>query len=498
MVFVTVLLGVAILFRDENVGAMPDLLLFLGNVTLSMAGWECYRRRRNSELLRWVTLIAAIGVDTLVLRHAGGANSEFVFLYFFSIASAALLIGLLGSMTMAIFSMAGFAYLLQANSTGVGAQFQLRLFVYGTNFFLTALLSSYLCEKFRQRERAHSKILGELAQTRLDTQAILDSLSTGLVVVDGELKLRYSNPAGHQILGLCEKPKPSEVEEVFTEGNPMGDAIRKVAANQCDGKRMEIELTYAESAKAIGMTASAFFDTKGDVRGYILLFSDLTQYKLAEQSERIQERLAAIGLLARDLAHEIRNPLATVRGCVELMNHSEQSAQDLATCGRLALKESDRLNNLLRDFLTFANLDIPNKKIGDLAALVRDQVRELPLSISVSDELPEHLPMLFDSDQMTLVVGSILLTLAEWSEQNGQIQLKPTNSSRSGIRFLLTDRVIPPEYKEAVFQPFSHIHKKSHGLALPTASRAMHGHGGRISLDSEPGLGTWFEIELLK
>lgn len=497
MVFVTVLLGVAALFRSNVSSEVPYLLLLLSNITLSLGCWEWYRRHRNSILLRWITLVTAVTLDTLVLRYAGGARSEFVFLYFFSIGSAALLISLYGSLVIAGLSVAGYALLLSLEADLFMPETMLRVFIYGMNFLLAAFISSYLCEKIRRREHAHAKALGELEQTRLDTQAILDSLSTGLVTLDKNMKLLYSNPAGHKILGLSDQPDHRDIEMVFADDQPMGIALHKIIESKSDSKRLEIEIKEtAGSPRTIGMTTSAFHDKKGELRGYILLFSDLTQYKVAEKTERDKERLAAIGGLARDLAHEIRNPLATVRGCVEMMNMEGQTESDIRVCGQLALKESDRLNDLLRDFLTFARLDIPVKKEGNLAQLIRHQIDERSGTVKIQELLPENLPATFDSEQMTLVIDAILLSLIEWAENDSEIKVESIMGSRSSIRFLLSKRIIPPEYRADVFRPFSNIHRKSRGLALPTASRAMHGHGGSICLDSEAGVGTWFEIEI--
>jgi signal transduction histidine kinase len=178
------------------------------------------------------------------------------------------------------------------------------------------------------------------------------------------------------------------------------------------------------------------------------------------------------------------------------MSMSGGSEDDLRTCSQLALKESDRLNNLLRDFLTFARLDIPLKKEGDLAALIRDRLSGHQLKVAVTDQLPEQAVAEFDADQMGLVVDAVLLSLAEWAEEGNDIRISMSNSSRKKFKFILTGKIVPAVYKDAVFQPFSNIHKKSRGLALPTASRAVHGHGGTIRLESEEGVGTWFELEI--
>jgi signal transduction histidine kinase len=90
----------------------------------------------------------------------------------------------------------------------------------------------------------------------------------------------------------------------------------------------------------------------------------------------------------------------------------------------------------------------------------------------------------------------VILSLAEWAEGKGEIRLEARSNGQPTIRFLLTKKTVPAEYKQAVFQPFSSANRANHGLALPTALRAVHAHGGTLTLETEPGVGTWFDLKL--
>lgn len=496
MVFVTVLLGVAMIFTPGGQNPITYLMLFGANATLSLGCWEWYRRSRHAAPVRWVALTGAVSLDTLVLYHTGGADSVFVFLYFFSIGSAGILTGLGGSLWTAVLSSAGLVWLFQSSSPQWFIHDGLRAFVFSVNFFLTAILTAYVFEKLRERERTHQKTLGELEQIRLDTQAILDSLSTGVVVIDGADYVLYSNPAGRRILGLGAYSANQDVQELLRVDQPMGEAVRQLKRNENSETRTEIELSTSDSRRPIGLSISQMVGVDGETRGYIVLFSDLTKIKEVERSERERERLAAVGRLARELAHEIRNPLATVRGCVEMMRIGDANAPEMTSFMDLALRESDRLNVLLRDFLTFARLGAPQKQPLDLVTLIRKRLAVHPENIGVVDHLPPVFETEYDTDQILLVIDAILLSLYEWAEGPGQIHVETSAAQPRRIRFLLSDRAVTPEIKEAAFQPFSGVVRTFSGLALPTALRAIHAHGGSLSLESEPGVGTWFELTI--
>jgi len=377
-----------------------------------------------------------------------------------------------------------------------GVDVGLKVFVYAANFAVTAVLASYLFRRLSERERVHQKTLGELEQIRLDTQAILDSLSSGVLALDRAGRVLYSNPAGRTILNLARNAEVKDVEALLQPDRPMGAALQARLEAGSKESRSEFSLPVDNGTRPIGLSVSPLLDTAGELRGHIVLFVDLTKAKEAERAERERERLAAIGRLSRDLAHEIRNPLATVRGCVEIIKTCEVRESEMAPYLELALRESDRLNGLLRDFLAFAHLEPPRKRTHDLLSVIRNRLEEKPAGMTVVDHLPDHMVAEFDADQLALAVDAVLLSLFEWAEGQGEIRLEVGPAGPSCVRFTLPNVAIPAEIKEAVQQPFSGMQRVRNGLAIPTAMRAVHAHGGQLTLDSRPGVGTWFELAI--
>ncbi|MBI5059428.1 hypothetical protein HZB60_06570 [candidate division KSB1 bacterium] len=494
LIFVTVLLGIGLLYRADAVGAGPYLTLLAVNAGLSLGCWEWYRHRRLALLLQWFALSAAVIVDTLVLWYTGGSNSEFVFLYFFSVGSAGLLTGITGSMWVTLLATAGVLWLDWSATGRIDAFSGLRGFGYGVNFALTAALASYVHDRFAQRERRHRETLGELAQSKLDTQAILDSLGTGLVVLNREQQLLFSNPAGLQILGLAEDASGQAIESKLHDQAELVAALR--GSDGSPERRSEMSVATGTGVRPVGYSISSLTTPEGELRGHIVLFNDLTRIKEAERQERERDRLAAVGMLSRDLAHEIRNPLATVRGCVEMLSRSPAANAEQLPYFQLALKESDRLNGFLADFLTFARLDAPHRAPDDLRELIRRCLRHASLRMPVRETLEASLPVQIDTEQISLAVDTILLTLSEWGEQGDELQIEGACDDTATVRFRLGGRVLSPEIRDAAFRPFSGVQKRSSGLALPIAMRAVHAHGGTLVLESDTQTGTYFELSL--
>lgn len=495
LVFVTVLLGVAALFRHAGGSLGTYFALFAANAMLSLGGWEGYRRNRFPQLLQSITLTLAVVLDTLVLYYTAGGASVFLFLYFFSIGAAGLMTGRVGSLWTAALCTAGLAW-LQRHPAALANEGWHTIVLYGLNFVLTALLASYFHAWFKQREKAHRVTLGELEQVRLDTQAILDSLGTGVVVIGKDRRVLYSNPAGRAVLGLSTAASGAEVETCLSEATSVSPAMGQALSQQDAVQAGDVQLTHLEDECILGYTVSPLGGVNGGLRGQILLLSDLTPMKLAERAERERERLAAVGMLSRDLAHEIRNPLATVRGCVEMLKLTDGKEQDQVRFLDLALRESDRLNNLLRDFLKFAQVENAHKQPLNVADFIRRRLPRDTDNLMFIDRLPSTLDLECDADQLGLILDAVLLALAEWAEGQGEIRLEARQNGAHVIRFLLTGKTVPADYRTAVFQPFSSVNRASHGLALPTALRAAHANGGKLTLDTEAGVGTWFELKL--
>ncbi len=491
LIFVTVLLGAAALYRPAETSWGALAWLFVANAALSVGCAELHRRGRFQGASRWIALTGAVIVDTLVLRAAGGSEIDFAYLYLFTVGAAGLLVGISGSLWTAVLSTLAIAWLMSNGLSSFGTVEWLRVAGFAMALTVVGLFTSYVHDRLLQKERTHRATLGELEQTRLDTQAILDSLGTGLIVLNRQAEVMYSNPVGRTILGLTEESSSDDLMQIF-RGHIHSQETPSRYSEPSD--RMELIVETRSGPKPVGFAISLLKDRKAAPRGHIIIFSDLSKVKEAERRERERDRLAAVGMLSSDLAHEIRNPLATVRGCTEMISVSGPVSVEQMKYLSLALSESDRLNKLLADFLTFAQLKNPQRRAGDLHDLIHTRIDMTRATIAVVDRLRGGYETEFDEEQMSLAVDLILLTLSEWADGTGELRVESDSNSAGTVRFRLPELQLPKERLNEVFKPFSSAPRTAHGLALPTAARVVHAHGGQLRAASSAEMGTYFEM----
>jgi two-component system sensor histidine kinase PilS (NtrC family) len=494
LLFVGVILGLALAFLVESSQDRWFLLaLFVGNLFLLGLAWVWLKLHGAMTALWWLILSAGVLLDTAVISYTGGVVSEFIFLYFFSIGAASLFLGVVGSVWIALLSEMGYAFVLWGQGGGSFETVAFALFLHAVYFALTAVLTGYLAERLQAKNQALEKARSELSQTRLDTETILRSLSTGLLVTTANGEILYFNSAGQRILGLgCpSEPTLKDSESVGT----IRRFFEKMESAQT-GRRGEMEFALPNGlVRPIGFSLSSLCDEAGRERGTVVLFSDLTMEKQAEREKWQRERLAAVGELAKDLAHEIRNPLAALSGCVELLVGDHVGVSERERLGDLANRESQRLNHLLRDFSTFARLETPRKRTVNLSQMLRDRSEEfLPLDI----RLPADLPIEADEGQLEIVVNALLMALALWAEDGDRVEISSSkrDDRRISIGFRLPGKELPKEVLDSVFRPFGEVWKQRLGLALPTAHRVVAGHGGELRFHSVSPEGTGFELIL--
>ncbi len=487
--FISVILGLTIAFMVESPGSRLLLLfLFLSNLTLIAVTGFYFKVRGADAFLRWMTLSVGVVLDTAVIYYTEGAVSEFVFLYFFSIGAASLFLGLKGSLAIAVLAEIGYAFLLMTWHPALLETLAFQLFLYGVYFILTALLTGYLAEKLQSKHRDLVSTQRELSQTRFETEAILKSLGTGLLVVADSGDVLYFNPAGRKILGLTDIEN-AEAESVFVQ-----EFITAIQKEETDAQRMEIEVRLPNnSSRPVGCSVSALTNGEGSRRGKIILFADLTAAKEEERERRRRERLAAVGELARDLAHEIRNPLATIIGSAEILGNEAIQSSDNRRLGNIVIRESKRLNDLIRDFSAFARLEIPRKKPINLADVLKNRHEDW-----IDVQMPDFFPVSADEGQLEMIVSAVLMGLSLWAEEGDRIKITAQNPAtpEAHVQFRLPKKVLPEDALDSVFQPFNETWKRRLGLALPTALRAVEGHGGRLQLCSHADEGTWFDLVL--
>ncbi len=436
-----------------------------------------------------------VAIATVLVFITGGAESPFTFTYLLTVVGASILLGQWGALAAAAACSASFLVLAAAISTGtlhppvavttlpVG-----RLaFLCTSNVlaqFLTAVLSGFLARQLTTaggRLSARERDLREL--TRLQQQ-ILAAMPSGLLTCDVEGRITYVNRAAQQILGLDPGGTPGGVEDLIP-------GVRTLFTGR---PRSEVTVTTPAGRRILGLTVSALGPPPAPL---LVVFQDLTDLRRAEQELRRSDRLAELGALSAQLAHEIRNPLAAMRGSAQLL--SPGADPDTERLVGILTREADRLGELVTDFLVFARPPAPVLQPCELDELVRQTIELVssdPLASGVTIDVERGgLQAEVDPDQVRQVLLNLLRNALAAAGRGGRVR---TFFSRvdGQVRIHVWDSggSIATADLPRIFEPFFSKRAGGTGLGLSTVHSIVRAHGGEIEVSSSPGEGTEFVV----
>jgi len=436
-----------------------------------------------------------VAIATVLVFLTGGPESPFTFTYLLTVVGASILLGQWGALTAATACSVSFLVLTAVVSTGtirspvpVGTIAVGRLaFLCASNVlaqFLTAVLAGFLARQLTAaggRLSAREQDLREL--TRLQQQ-ILAAMPSGLLTCDGDGRITYVNRAARLILGLDSTATPGNVEDLIP-------GVRTLFTGR---PRSEVTVTTPAGRRILGLTVSALSTPPAQL---LVVFQDLTELRRAEQELRRADRLAELGALSAQLAHEIRNPLAAMRGSAQLL--SPGADPDTLRLLGILTREADRLGELVTDFLVFARPPAPVLRSCDLDELVHQTLELLaadPLASGVAiDVLPGGLHAEVDPDQVRQVLLNLLRNALAaagkggrvrtfFSQVDGQVRIHVWDSGGS-----IASADLPH-----LFEPFFTKRPGGTGLGLSTVHSIVRAHGGEIQVSSSPGTGTEFVV----
>jgi two-component system, NtrC family, sensor histidine kinase PilS len=468
--------------------------------------------------LAYLQIIWDLLFVTVLLLLTGGIGSPFSFLYLLSIVSSSVLLARREAIYTA--SLCGILYgaildfqfygmlaplgLTQAVAHQYGASYIFyTIFVNIVAFYLTAFLTGYLSERARRSEQALEKKEIDYEELSRLQSAIVAGMNSGLITVTPEGNVRVFNDYAQQLTGYT-------LEEAYDR--PVGEIVPELADISLRASaRGEIEIhSMTPDLRIFSYSVNPLPDAQGDCSGRIINFQDVTILKRMEERLKHADRLAAIGELSARMAHEIRNPLASISGSVQLIGQCANIERSDRKLLEIVVRETDRLNALITDFLAYARPQPPNKVRVFLREILLD-VRSLAVSdpgfgkVEITIGCPENLLVQVDVDQMKQVMWNLLVNAADAIQVEGTIVL-------SAGTFMCADVILPGECVRItvsdtgagmardeirhVFEPFFTTKPQGTGLGLATVYRIIAAHGGSISVESEKGLGTTFTIYL--
>jgi len=490
-------------------------LVTLGATLGSLWHTELRGRPQGRNFMYAQVLFDAALVTTVISITSSGTEMSFTPLYILVITEGALLLPLPGGVLIGALSsilyLAGLVWgrpeALPLNTVGL----QIGLFV------VVALITGWAGDRVQRTWLAFEEVQSELVRLRLDTGDILTNISTGvLTIVDGG-RLGYINTAGEGFLNLSlDQWHGAPILDVVEEVAPgLSEALRRSLDGLGPVARKTTSVKRPTGDLVLGISTTVLESREGEGPSVTAIFQDITDLERIESLNRRNERLEAVAELGASLAHEIKNPLASIRSAVEQFDSPTLPAEDRAFLQRLVLAESDRLSRLLTEFLDFSVMRLGAPARVDFSRVVRDAIAlvkqhpDFGEGIRIEERgLEGRLILPGDSDLLHRLVSNLILNGVQFSGPQGTVRISiehrygedptPGTNVSQPVRLSVQDSGpgIPPEDVGRIFAPFFTTRKGGSGLGLAVVHRAVEAHGGAVYVEEVPAGGTRFVVLL--
>jgi two-component system sensor histidine kinase PilS (NtrC family) len=460
-------------------------------------------------------------VSTLVLI-TGGINSSYAFFYNLAIINASFLLARREAFYTA--ALCGIIYGSILDFHYFGKLVRIGLFplpesFYGPNqiisaiftnllaFFLTALLTGYLAERARRSESAlKEKVIDYDELERLNSM-IVSSIDSGLVTVNSAGNIRVFNRYATELTGV----RPHDAYD-----RPLSDVIPGIdmTAEIVKGeRRKEVVFQSGNSGrKILGIKIVPLKDRDGQHIGAIIDLQDHTMIREMELQLIKADRLAAIGELSARIAHEVRNPLASISGSVQLISQSASVPEDDRKLLDIVMRETNRLENLVTEFLQYARPAIPSRSWFPLRVLVEELTTmftcdEKFVAVTITNLIADEIELFADQDQFRQVIWNLLLNAAEAMRAGGVVTLEcnglnnrdiNNEEKRYNLEIIISDsgEGISEKSMGVIFEPFFTTKPTGTGLGLALVYRIIEAHGGRVKVENNERGGACFRLFL--
>jgi two-component system sensor histidine kinase PilS (NtrC family) len=490
-------------------------LIFLISVGLTIVYFFVLRLSKNYVWqIRTQFVLDALLITWLVWQ-TGDLTSPYIMLYIVSVSISSLFLSARETILMSSFCVFLFTILSVSVASGLIRSFGVTpepskaIQIIGFNdvaFLVVGLLASRLSYR-----RASGEKLKETAKTlanlRVLHERIVESIRSGLITTDLEGNIYTFNATAAEITGYtAEEMRGKSVYSLFGDIQlPIGEALEATETGEQPPRFETDVITPEDFAVRVGYGVSPLYSEDGETTGLIITFQDLTEIRSIEESGRRKDRLAAVGRVAAGLAHEIRNPLGAMRGAIQVLQSQTPPESSQAALMEIILRESDRLNKIITNFLTYARPRVSNFSEIDVREAIQDTFTLLKHSPDVAENhvlesvLPEN-PVLISADptQLKQIFWNLARNSIQAMSEGGtlKVTLEKIGSDRIRILFEDTGRGMPPEQVEQLFEPFSTSTTGGTGLGLSIVYQIIRDHNGIINVRSLENKGTTITIEM--
>ena len=540
VIIVSLILGTVILYQIKigQPAYIPPISFIVSFIYfISIAYALSLRYFQNLEPFAYTQLLVDIFLEAIIVYVTGGLNSPLIFLYVLSIMSGSIILRVPVGYVLA--SAASIIYGLMANLELYGLIVPINVFeIYtrplhgevlykvSTNiaaFYIIAFLTSYLAENLRKTGVALEAKSVDLRKLKKFHENVVATMGGGLVAYDIKGNIVSFNRAAENITGYkYEDIAGLSVDTIFKESG-LKEIIERMRLESLQGtvrreERWEGFVKGRDGRVAfLSVTLSVLEEEKGYPIGFICLFQDLTSMKDMESRIERSERLSALGRIVAEVAHEIRNPLASISGSIQLLKGKLLFDGGDKKLMDIIVRETDSLNNIITGFIrhaapakaSLARCDL-NIVIEDTVFLLKNSAKMpdgLEIEVSLSDK---PLPVMGDSEMLKQVMWNLSINALEAipPDRVGYITIKssplypkrvgdPSGKAVKG-EIVIEDNGggITEENLPKIFNPLFSTKDMGTGLGLVAVHRIVEEHGGTIGVDSREGEGTKFILRL--
>ncbi len=526
------ILGAGLFVDSPSPKGLPrEFALYLLEAVALLSVLYATTRRMHA---RWPWLIEAqLVIDVCIVASivilTGGFDSDFVALYVLPILGGSVLRLSRGGMTIALWSGVSFGLIVASQyglvvprpehwglTTAILPLPPPRYAFYSVSihivaFIAVARLTGYLAQSLHRSDMNLRAASTAIADLQAFSQHVIDSMTGGLAATDADGRIVMFNRAAEAITGhhaaLVRGQAAIEVLQLPAE---LRGALAEVVATG-RGRRVIYPFRLRDGNQLdMGITLGPLMTSTGG--GYLFTFQDVTELKRLEREAETQKRLAAVGQMAAGIAHEIRNPLASMSGSMQVLRQELELDPDQAQLFDIVLRESDRLNHTIRDFLSYARPSQGQAASVDMATVVRDAAQLLRNSPDCTaahqiECVTDGVTTLHAVEaQMRQIVWNLATNALRAMPTGGTLRLhvgangSATAASVGGPALVLSvsdEGVgIPAEDLDRIFQPFHGGFAKGAGLGLAIVHRIVSDQGGSIAVHSQTGRGTTIDVIL--
>ncbi len=445
---------------------------------------------------------------TAVIYVTGGIDTLFNFIYPLIIIMAAIMLPVVWAFLTACFAFVLYGAVIELSYFGVIRSFgvthpdetalQAAILVNLVAYVAVAYLTSRLVSKLRIVKGKLEEASGALESLQVLHERIIDSMTSGVISTDLQGHIAVVNPAGARMLGRTQ-------QELI--GIPLSDVFGETLPS-VGGLRGEVRYQRPDEAKSeqktFGIGVCSLRSGEGEVQGQLYTFTDLTEIRRLERELQMRDRLAAVGRLASGIAHEIRNPLTAIAGSAQMLGESSGLADDELQLLKIVRRESERLNQIVTDFLSYSRDQRCRLAPQPIAPLLEDTMRLLenrpeclggPIRIECDIPFSDWRAML-DANRVKQVFWNISDNAFRAMAAGGTLRVRLwVDGGSVYVSFADTGIGMKREQMEAIFEPFHSGFANSTGLGLAMVYQIMQAHEGSVTVESHPGKGSTFTLQ---